>query len=153
MAQLLNVSFEEAEKVKLAYSANQLDERSKERVRMAMISDAEVWLSGVQITLGEFYNVDSLPHNIYLCGGGSGLPEIKEVLEAGEWASELPFAQSPKINFIQPDDVTNIIDKTGLMKNPQDVTVMALGNISIDMDGEKTVVSKVLRKAVKMMRN
>ncbi|MDD4352458.1 MAG: cell division FtsA domain-containing protein [Candidatus Gracilibacteria bacterium] len=153
LAQILNVSFEEAERVKLAYSGDELDAKSRERVRMAMIADAEVWLSGVQLTLGEFYNVDSLPNNIYLCGGGSGLPEIKEVLESTEWITELPFSKQPKINFIQPDDVTNIIDKTGLMKNPQDVTVMALGNIALDLAGEETVTSKVLRKAVKMMRN
>lgn len=152
LAQLLNVSFEEAEKVKLAYSAGELDSQSEERVRAAVVADTQVWLSGVQLTLSEFYNVDSLPHNIYLCGGGSGLPEIKQALESPEWVAELPFAREPKINFIQPEDVVNLSDKTGLMKNPQDVTVMGLGNLALELAGEETLVAKVLRKVVKMLR-
>jgi len=43
-----------------------------------MKSDCDVWLSGVILTLESFENVDVLPSKIFLSGGGSHLPEIKE---------------------------------------------------------------------------
>lgn len=153
LAQVLGTSFEEAEKVKIAYAMNELDAKSKKEVEKAFQSDAEVWMSGVEITLGEFYNVDLLPSKIYLCGGGSALPEIKKVLETSDWFNNLSFARQPTVEFIYPTDVTNIIDKTGTLKNPQDVTVMALGNLALDLAGEETLVSKVLRKVVHMIQN
>lgn len=153
LAQMLNTSFEEAEQVKLAYGSGELDAKSKKTVADAMIADAEVWISGVELTLGEFYNVDLLPSKIFLCGGGSALPEIKQILEQSNWFNNLSFARQPVIDFIYPSDVTNIIDKTGRLNNPQDVTVMALANLGLDLAGEEAMVSKVLRKVVHMIQN
>jgi len=70
LAQSLNVSFQEAEEVKLAYSNELLEKQSHKIVRDAMKSDCEVWLSGVALSLSEFDNVDVLPSRIYLSGGG-----------------------------------------------------------------------------------
>lgn len=151
LAQSLNVSFEEAEKVKLAYSSEQLEKQSSKVVREAMKSDCEVWLSGVALTLGEF-EIDTLPSKILLCGGGSHLPEIKEVLESGEWIKTLPFPKKPQINFIQPNMITNMIDETKKLTDPQDVTPLALANLALEYVSEEQILSKVLKKVVRLMQ-
>lgn len=153
LSQVLNVSFSEAENIKIAYSKGRLDRASTLKVKKAIVSDTEVWLSGVEVTLSDFYNLDILPSNIYLCGGGSGLPEIKTVLENHNWPQDLPFARKPSVAMVTPSDVTNVLDHTGLLKSFQDITPMALCNLAIDVAvDDELVVSRILQKVVKLMQ-
>ncbi len=152
LAQSLNISFEEAEEIKLAYSQERLEKQSYRIVREAMKSDCEVWLSGVALTLSEFENVDILPSKILLCGGGSHLPEIKEVLETREWTQQLPFPKKPVVNFIQPKMVTNMSDETKLLKDAQDVTPLALANIALEYLSEEQILAKLLKKVVRLIQ-
>lgn len=152
LAQSLNISFEEAEKIKLAYSSERLEKQSHRIVREAMKSDCEVWISGVALTLSEFENVDILPSKILLCGGGSHLPEIKEILETREWTQKLPFSHKPHIAFMQPKMISNIIDETKQLKDLQDITPMALANIALDYLSEEQIIAKLLKKVVRLMQ-
>ncbi len=152
LAQSLNISFQEAEEIKLAYAEDNLEKQSHRIVSEAVKSDCEVWLSGIALTLSEFDNIDVLPSRILLCGGGSHLPEIKEVLESRNWIKDLPFARKPHINFIQPKHVTNIIDLTKKIKDQQDITPMALANLALELAGEERVLAKLLRKVVRLMQ-
>ncbi|MFO0780427.1 MAG: cell division FtsA domain-containing protein [Candidatus Gracilibacteria bacterium] len=152
LAQALNISFEEAEEIKLAYSNERLEKQSHKIVREAMKSDCEVWLSGVALTLSEFENVDILPSKILLCGGGSHLPEIKEVLETREWTQKLPFPKKPHITFMQPKMIMNMTDETKQMKDMEDVTPLALANIALEYIGEEQILSKLLKKVVRLIQ-
>ncbi|MFC1600164.1 cell division FtsA domain-containing protein [Patescibacteria group bacterium] len=152
LSQSLNVSFDEAENIKLTYSADKLEKQSHKIVRQAMKSDCEVWLSGVALTLAEFEELDVLPFKILLCGGGSHLPEIKEVLETREWYKKLPFSQKPVINFIKPKMVSNMVDETKRLKDQQDITPLAIANLGLEYIGEEKVLSKILKKIVRLMQ-
>ncbi len=147
----LNVPFEEAEEVKLAYTKKMLDTASTKIVKEALGSDAEVWLSGVELTLAEFGNLEILPSRILLCGGGSNLPEIAKVLSGQKWYKSLPFAKKPTVNFIHPADIPTVSDSTGKLTSPQDVTPMALANLSLDLAGNEELLPAILRRAVKAM--
>jgi cell division protein FtsA len=151
LAQVLNVSFAKAEEIKLAYSSDLLKEKSKKIVRDALYSDANVWRSGVELALSEFSNIDLLPSRILLCGGGSALPEIKEVLTDGDWWKDLPFAKKPQVHFIKPADVVNIVDETGEIKDQQDITPMGLANLVVEM-GEEDVLPSLMRKITKTLQ-
>lgn len=152
LAQTLNVSFQEAEEIKIAYATDQLEKQSHKIVQEAMRSDCEVWIAGVQLTLSEFYDIDMLPSRILLCGGGSSLPEIKQVLETREWSKSLPFARKPQIDFLEPKHVSNLQDETKQLKAPQDITPLALANLSLELSGEERILSKILRKVVRLMQ-
>jgi len=112
-----------------------------------------VWLGGVELALSEYSDSDLLPSRILLCGGGSALPGIKKALMNLEWIRNLPFAKQPTVSFLQPKDVANIEDVTGLLRDPQDVTPMGLANLALDLAGEEKVLSGMLRRAVKMMQS
>jgi cell division protein FtsA len=152
LAQSLNISFEEAEGIKVAYATGKLEKQSHKIVRDAMKSDCEVWLSGVALTLSEFENIDVLPSKIMLCGGGSHLPEIREALESREWIQGLPFPSKPSISFMHPKMITNVIDETKELKDLQDITPMALANIALEYLSEEQVLSKILKKVVRLMQ-
>ena len=116
-----------------------------------MKSDCDVWLSGIILTLSEF-DIDSLPTKIYLCGGGSKLPEIFEVLDSREWVKTLPFSKKPQVSFLSPKMVANMYDETKLLKEVQDVTPMALANMTLDFVGEEHILSTLLKKVVRLMQ-
>lgn len=152
LAQEFDVSFAQAEEIKLNYSSEGLDVPSKKRVKNALRSDVSVWLSGVELTMSEFSDIELMPSKILLCGGGSKLPDIVEALESGDWFKRLPFARKPAVSYIKIADVENIIDKTGQLSSPQDITPMGLANLAIDLMGEEGVVEELLRKVSKAVR-
>ncbi|MBI4994770.1 pilus assembly protein PilM [Candidatus Peregrinibacteria bacterium] len=152
IASHLNISFNEAEEIKLAYSFGKLEKQSEKIVREAMESDAEVWLSGVAFTLSEFYNLDLLPPQILLCGGGCHLPEIKEALKTKTWTKELPFPAFPSISILNPKQIRNVRDTTKLLTNPEDITPMALANIGLGLVNEEYLMTKILKKVVRLMQ-
>ncbi len=155
IADMLDLTFPEAEKLKLDYSNGKIKESSStyQKISQALKNDCEVWLAGVQLALEEFSNVDLLPSKILLCGGGSLLPDIKEYLEKKSWTKRLPFAKHPKIDFIKPNQISSIIDETGKLNGSQDITPMALANLAIDLAGEPTVVEGILDKIVDGIRS
>lgn len=152
LAQTLSVGFEDAEKIKLAYSDEKLEKQSHRIVREAMKSDCEVWISGVGLTLSEMDNIEILPSRINICGGGSLLPEIKEVLETREWSQSLPFPKKPQVSFLEPKMISNLIDETRQLKNPIDVPSLALANIGLEYVGEEQILAKLLKKVVRLMQ-
>lgn len=142
----LGKSFVEAEKIKLRYSAGRLSPEGMVKVKEFLDSDIRVWLSGIELALSEFKNVDLLPSRIFLCGGGSLLPGIKEALLSPKWTDSLPFAKQPAVNHLRPKDVKDLRDKTRQLKDPTDITPMALASVAVELAGEDTVVGGVLNK-------
>lgn len=144
-------NFLEAEKTKINYSAGNLPKQTMEMIAEALKTDAEVWLSGVELTLEEFSEangVDILPTRIYLCGGGTMLPEIETILKNDDWYKRLPFAKKPVVSFISPKDVVAIEDATGELHSVSDVTPLALANSALDIAGPIEIMDHLMQKVV-----
>ena len=152
LAQELGVDFEEAEMLKIKYAENRLGSDVSLKVEAMLKDDCDVWLSMMELALSEFSESDILPTRFFLCGGGSGLPGIKKALASANWGKELPFSKRPQISFLQPSDISNIIDETGELRDPQDITPMGLANLARDLVGEEKVMAGILRHAVKMIQ-
>lgn len=141
-------SFGEAEERKLAYSCGMLTKAEERATKDALESDIDVWIAGIELTLSEFTNVDLLPSRILLCGGGSNLPEVQEVLKGIAWGKQLPFARRPSIHFLRPSEVPTVVDDTGSLGSVQDITPMALANLAIELVGKERIADSVMRKVV-----
>ena len=146
IAQVANTSFEKAEEMKIAYSAGKLGPKGVKVVEEAVNADIQVWLSGVELSLAEFERVEHLPAKILLCGGGTGLPQIKEALKGSEWYKGLPFARKPIVNHISPSEVNRVLDKTGKLVSFADITPMGLANLGLDQSGGETTTDTLVRK-------
>lgn len=155
----LKLPFIEAEEIKLAYCDGRLEEKDMLRVAKFIENDLSVWLSGVEMALEEFSNSERfqdnnlLPSKIYLCGGGSLLPDLKQALEKKSWTQGLPFAKQPEVLYIKPGQVSNIIDGTGKLNSVQDVTPMALANIALNLVGTTSAASGVVNKILRGLRS
>ncbi len=149
LAQEFNVSFETAEKLKIEYSLGQLTPDKATQIQTIFADDCRVWLGGVELSLMEFAESDLLPSRIFLCGGGSALPGIREALLSDEWTKTLPFSKKPTVSYLQPQDIIRISDATGELNNPQDITPIGLANLALlDHIEEEKMLSSILKKSM-----
>lgn len=153
IAQVMNCSFAEAEDLKIRYSNGDLDTSRADSVRQAIETDTNVWLAGVELTLEEFSQKELLPNRILMCGGGSALPDLYQTLIEAQWSKSLAFSRKPSVHFIQPKDISMIVDKTGELHEPRDVTPMALANVALELVGEEKVMDSVLSRVVGSLKN
>lgn len=159
IAASLKVSFSEAETIKLAYSDGRLEAKDMGRVGRFIEGDVSVWQAGVELALEEFTQSErfadnqSLPSRIYLCGGGSLLPDLKRSLEDGVWSRNLPFAKELQVQYIKPESVRQVIDATGTLLSVQDVTPMALANIALELVGYQSTRSSTFSTLLRNLRS
>lgn len=128
----LDITFEDAEKLKLNVDHENLKPDVRKSVHQALDKTLEVWLSGVELALSEFDAIDHLPNRILLCGGGASLAKLVETLEAGDWYKNLPFTRKPTVQRIQPSEVSGITDTTGQVNDHTFITAMGLLRVGYD---------------------
>ncbi len=148
----LSLAFTEAEQMKLDYTAGTLKKKEHEAVGETLAPDIDVWLSGIELTLGEFSNVELLPSRILLCGGGSNLPDIETALKSTDWSKQLPFARKPSIHFLQPKEISTVVDTTQTLMSVQDITPMALANLAIDLVGRAKLTDTLVGRLTSSLR-
>ena len=146
LAERLGVSFADAEAAKLAAAT---DDRGD--VADALLEDARIWRSGVELMIGDLAGGELLPGRILLCGGGADLPQVRTVLDEDGWWSRLPFARRPYVRALGPDEVIGLRDATGSLGSRQDVTPMALAHQALIIDAGASAVDRAMRGAVREM--
>jgi len=153
LATRFGISFTEAEAVKLRHSKGELPPEQVDKIHAVLARDAEVLVEGVAITLQEMAKGERLPTAIYLAGGGSALPEVKEQLRSFPWADKLPFGRTPGINVLRPVDIRGIYDSTGMLLDQQDITPMGLAFHAIQQQAEdQAPLFGLMRKVLKAMK-
>ncbi|HSX05338.1 MAG TPA: cell division FtsA domain-containing protein [Candidatus Saccharimonadales bacterium] len=128
----LAVDFDLAEKLKLALSQGKVPPKQIKKVEDSLRKTLDVWISGVELALGEFTKLDHLPHKLLLCGGGSSLDLLVDRLHDSGWHSKLPFTRKPVVQHIHPDQVVGITDGTGSVNDHTFITAMGLLRVGLD---------------------
>ncbi len=129
----LNLDFDQAEQIKLDYSNNKVDSERKREVSTIIGNSTKIWLDGVEIALSDFDDVTTFPAKFLVCGGGALLPDIQEGLISYPWQNYLPFPKHPKVDFIFPNHITKLTDKTRTATLPMDVTPLALARMHLEI--------------------
>ena len=145
------LSIKEAEKLKYNYSLGAVRGNEKNEIQQIFTSEVQTWMDSVELLTEELAKGELLPPAIYLVGGGSGLPDLLEKLEAFPWIERLPFAHQPIIQTIQPEMVTSISDPNHLLKNAQDITPMALAYQAIELQNEENILERALYQVIHSM--
>lgn len=149
IASELNISYEEAEKIKIDIDNPKLNHATQREANEAIDKTMEVWIAGVELALSEFDSADHLPNRILLCGGGASLKKLVKMLEGREWHKDLPFTKKPSIHHIDPSEVIGITDKTGDVNDHTFITAMGLLRVGYDTilggNGNDTIKEKLNR--------
>jgi cell division protein FtsA len=153
IANKLGLSFDDAEKLKLLSDDPKMKPEIRKKLDAAIDRNLEVWQSGVELALEEFDQVDTMPGQILLCGGGASLSQIQETLATGDWYKELPFARRPIVRLIEIEDVAGIVNDTDRELDHTFVTAMGLLRVGIDtLIGVKSG-SGIKAKLARLLRN
>ncbi|HXG26032.1 MAG TPA: cell division FtsA domain-containing protein [Candidatus Binatia bacterium] len=151
IADRLELPFPRAEALKVDYARGIAGDREAE-VREIVADDVAVWAAGVELVMEELAAGDLLPGRIYLCGGGSRLPEVAEALRDEAFARRLPFARPPEVDLLAPDRIVTIRDDTRLLVDQQDVTPMGLAFQAIELGTSNNPLDASLRRVIKAMK-
>lgn len=128
----LNVDFDQAEELKLGLSTDKVPRAKVPAIEAALRKTVDVWVSGVELALGEFDKLDHLPYRMYLCGGGSSLDMLMDELQETDWYKGLPFTRKPVVRRIRPEQVVGITDLSGKITDHTFITAMGLLRVGID---------------------
>ena len=131
----IGVDYVQAEALKLGLTDGRTPSSKKQNVEDALRKTLKIWLSGVELALGEFNKLDHLPNQILLCGGGASLVMLQEALSGSEWYKSLPFTKKPTVQLIDPKDVVSVVDSTGDIDDHTYITAMGLLRVGADTLG------------------
>ena len=151
LADRLDLPFPRAEAIKVDY-ARGIEVPDKAEVAAVIADAVTVWAAGVELVTEELAAGDQLPGRIYLCGGGSRLPEIREALTAEKFWKRLPFSRPPEVTIMSPDQVTTIRDATQLLVDQQDVTPLGLAYQAIELQSVEDPLDAALRRVLRAMK-
>jgi cell division protein FtsA len=151
IADRMDLPFPRAEETKLNYARGILVERRDDVARI-VLEDVSIWAAGVELVLDELAEGDLLPGRVYLCGGGSHLPEIEATLRSEEFWKRLPFSRPPEVAVITPKQVERIKDGTKLLVDQQDVTPLGLAYQAIELQTNEDPLDVALRRVLKAMK-
>lgn len=151
IASEMDLSYDDAEKLKLNLDDEKLDDNTLEDINSAIDKTLDVWVAGVELALSEFDAADHLPNRILLCGGGASLDKIVKILQTSDWHKDLPFTKKPTVHYIKPGDVAGITDSTGAVNDHTFITAMGLLRVGYDTiiggsgDTIKDKLNRILR--------
>lgn len=151
IADRLELPFPRAEALKVDYARGIAGDREA-AVRDIVADDVAVWAAGVELVMEELAAGDLLPGRIYLCGGGSRLPEIRDALADQAFADHLPFARPPEVTILAPDQIETVRDETRLLEDQQDVTPMGLAYQAIELGSAQNPLDAALRRVIRAMK-
>jgi cell division protein FtsA len=151
LADRLDLPFPRAEALKVDY-ARGLAIAERDSVAEIVGEDVAVWAAGVELVLDELAGGDLLPGRIYLCGGGSRLPETATALRDPAFFERLPFSRPPEVVVMQPAMVEWITDATHLLVDQQDVTPLGLAYQAIELQEEQDPLDAALRRVLRAMK-
>src|ERR1700730_17261169 len=151
LASSKGISLKEAENLKILYSTGGLKGAELEEVRAILAPETQTWMDSIELLVDELAKDELLPPAIYMVGGGSALPDLRERLENFPWKDHLPFSRDPLIEIIQPGMVNTISDPKGLLKNAQDITPMAMAYQAIELQDDSNVLEHALNRVIHKM--
>jgi cell division protein FtsA len=150
----LSIEFTQAEELKLALGTNKIPAHKTAAMNAALDRTLDVWISGVELALGEFDKLDHLPHHLLLCGGGASLDMLMERLQKNGWYTKLPFTRKPVIRHIHPQQIPGIIDRTSRLNDHTFITAMGLLRVGHDtlLQQEGTPANSVKERIDRILR-
>jgi cell division protein FtsA len=151
LADRLDLPFPRAEAAKVDYARGTAVER-RDEIAEIIADDVEVWAAGVELVMEELGGGDLLPGRIYICGGGSRLPEIRAALAEEHFWKRLSFARPPEVIVMAPDQIDTIRDATDLLVDQQDVTPLGLAYQAIELQTTEDPLDAALRRVLRAMK-
>lgn len=118
--------FVEAQDLARQYSQGLISKEEQARLSHIFLEETVVWKDAFIQALESFYPIAPLPHDFYLYGSGSYIPEVRSAI----WRSDVLKSFSPfeplHAHIIHAPQIFNNDPLQGLIKGPEDVDLASL---------------------------
>lgn len=101
LSNILGITEEKAKFLKEGYSKKELSEGTSKQIKEILEPAIEEWVTNLRDKLKDWQVL--LPSTFLIFGGGSLLPDIKEIFEKPDLWQEVSISGNPKIELILPD--------------------------------------------------
>ena len=149
LAKEMDISFQKADQYKTDYAGGLLTQDTENSLNPIFRPLAELWIKQLKSKISQ-YNLR--PRKIYACGGGTLMPEIKEIL-LSDWYKDIAEYTRPVVKFIHPVDIEKLIDKTTFIKTPKEIPILALASVGLKLHDSESASQKIINKVVQTLRN
>lgn len=151
LSQVLNLSLDEAEKVKRDYAQGKVLEEQQRKIHPIVTGEVDLWLQGLSLALVELQQgTNPLPELVYMSGGGSLLPDIEQRLNQEKWAKKVGFAVKPTVEYLKVENLPGITDESRVLE-PTDTLLAALALFWQQRQKEDGHVSAALQKTLESL--
>ena len=146
------VSELEAEDIKIRYSKGGLGYGVAKRIAKIFEPTVALWYEALNLALEEFPFRNYLPGQIYLFGGGSLLPEIKNGLVKKRAKENLAVLSDFKAEILSPEFFKNFVEGLEEYGLPQDTIPLGVAaSFSWTLEKEN-VFEKILKQTLKIIQ-
>jgi hypothetical protein len=121
-----SLSTERATRLLEAYSTGSLDDEARGQVRAVLWPVLQRWLHEAEEALATMNQEELLPQDLYLSGGGSGLPETENAVRSLAWSQRLQFVRYPQVHHLRPTEVAGVVNRSKRGNGLGDVAPLAL---------------------------
>jgi cell division protein FtsA len=145
LARSFNLTLEDAERLKVAYSSSESDEPNKE-IEAVLKPDLDLLYEGIELALASLAKSEALPQRVYLCGGGSALSGLFDGIRQRKMYENLPFFKKPEIRLLDAEDIKGVEDKVNLLRGAENVTPksLALQSTKVKEVEENNIFQKIV---------
>ena len=78
--------------------------------------------------------------------------QLSEALEAESFWKHMPFARSPEVIVLSPDQIETVVDATDLLVDQQDVTPLGLAYQAIELQTTADPLDVALKRVLRAMK-
>lgn len=128
LSQNFGIDEDTAKALKEEYSDKLLSIEAFQKIKKIFHDGQKNWYLNLKEKIGRMEPERLFSSDIYIFGGGSLLPDIKDVLEEGTILSskEPAIPDTPKIKIIYPKDLKNIENLSVGLKSPQNIPTLLI---------------------------
>jgi len=132
IASRLDIDDMAAEKLKTHLDDPRLKQAIRDKIQTAIDDNLDIWLSGIDLALGDVDGLERLPEQIYLSGGGSSLLDIPETLATSSWYRSLDFSRRPLVDLLEADVFPGLNNQTSTTLDHNFATALGLLRVAAD---------------------
>ncbi|MBC7249005.1 MAG: hypothetical protein H5T62_01845 [Anaerolineae bacterium] len=147
LAAVFNLSGRQVQALRRAYVNGLLAAEDAAQVRVVLADTLQSWLQAVEGCLARLAGADYLPHQIYLCGGGSRWPDLLDAARTRAWMQSLPFVRYPQVQLLDPVQFACPFNGTARHWDIEETVVLSLAcSPALSGEGrEERSISNLLR--------
>jgi cell division protein FtsA len=132
IANRLHVDTEVAEKLKVHLGDPRLAPSARSQVESAINKVLAIWLQGIDIALSDTGDLERLPANIYLSGGGAALEPLQIALATTDWYRDLSFVGRPLVDLLEASTFVGFNNLTDTELDQSYATAIGLVRVAAD---------------------